>query len=115
MNRILNAKRLILIFSITLHAIVSDNEKPDYYAILGVERAASREDIRRAYHAFAKKNHPDRCRTDDAHHAHRSFTDFKTAYDTLYDEARRKEYDYEPITCAWFCGFVYDLYTFYWQ
>lgn len=120
MNRILNARPLILICSIVIHPIGSnDDGKPNYYTILGISCAASQADIRRSYFALTKKMHPDRNHADDAQ---RSFTDIRAAYDTLYDEARRREYDYalhgytaEPITCTWLCGFIYDLYTFYRQ
>lgn len=120
MNRILNAKPLILICSITVCTIVSnDIEVDDYYAVLGVSCAASQADIRKSYFALAKKMHPDRQGlTQDAQ---QSFTAIRAAYDTLYDEEKRKQYDYKwqraqhNDSCVWLCSFVWDLYSFYQQ
>jgi DnaJ-class molecular chaperone len=103
---------------------------PDYYAILGVSSSASKTDIRRSYLAWAKIIHPDKHRTDDAHQsiedATRSFNDIKTAYDTLYDTEKRKEYDLKLLagqsddccteaSCMLLSSIVYDLYALYRQ
>ncbi len=67
-----------------------DVEK-DYYAALGVPKAASAADIKKAYRKLARELHPDK-NPDDAK-AEARFKDVSEAYDVLSDEARRKEYD----------------------
>src|SRR5499427_1341279 len=63
----------------------------DYYAILGVPRKATEEDIRRAYRRQALTWHPDR-RQDDPRAAER-FREISEAYAVLISPARRREYD----------------------
>ncbi|MBS3759679.1 MAG: DnaJ domain-containing protein [Desulfobacterales bacterium] len=62
----------------------------DYYFILGLPRAASKERIKQAYREKAKAHHPDRCNT---HENERKFMEAKEAYDTLSDDAKRAKYD----------------------
>ena len=59
----------------------------DYYKIMNVPYDASAEDIRNAYHRFAKKYHPDR---NDGQAAKAIFLDIQEAYQTLSDEQRRR-------------------------
>ncbi len=63
----------------------------DYYKILGVERAASPDELKRAYRRLARKHHPD-VNPDDAQAAER-FKEINEAYDVLSDPAKRKRYD----------------------
>ncbi len=65
-------------------------EGRDYYSILGVQRGASAEEIRKAYRALARQYHPDVNTTPDAQ---RRFTEIQEAYDVLSDDERRREYD----------------------
>ena len=67
----------------------------DYYAILGVDEAASQEDIRQAYLALAKKLHPDRFPNDPEQRsvAQREFAKVTRAHDVVGDAERRTEYD----------------------
>lgn len=59
----------------------------DYYQILGVEKNASQDDIKKAYRKLANKHHPDKG-GDQA-----KFKDISVAYETLSDPQRRAEYD----------------------
>ena len=63
----------------------------DYYQILGVQRGASREDIRKAYRKLARKYHPDI--NPGNKDAENKFKDLSVAYDVLSDEKKRKLYD----------------------
>ena len=59
----------------------------DYYQILGVERNASPEDIRRAYHKLAHQHHPDKGGDE------RKFKEVNEAYQTLSNKDKRAQYD----------------------
>lgn len=63
----------------------------DYYEILGLERNASADDIKRAYRRLAMKYHPDRNPGDTE--AEARFKECAEAYEVLADAERRKRYD----------------------
>lgn len=63
----------------------------DLYILLGIERAASSEDIKRAYRRLARKYHPDINPGDRM--AAQQFRQISEAYDTLSDPDRRRRYD----------------------
>ncbi len=63
---------------------------PDLYQVLGVQRDATDEDIKRAYRGLARELHPD-VNGDPA--AERRFKEITAAYQTLSDPARRRQYD----------------------
>ena len=60
------------------------------YATLGVERDASREEIKRAFRKLAMEYHPDRNRADEAESR---FKEISAAYDVLSDPEKRTRYD----------------------
>lgn len=63
----------------------------DYYAVLGVERTASADEIKRAYKKMAIKYHPDRNPGDKE--AEEKFKQAAEAYDVLRDPDKRARYD----------------------
>lgn len=65
--------------------------KRDYYEVLGVNRDASEEEIKRAYRRHAMKWHPDR--NPDNPKAEERFKEAKEAYEVLSDRQKRAAYD----------------------
>ncbi|GIK53369.1 MAG: chaperone protein DnaJ [Planctomycetota bacterium] len=65
--------------------------KRDYYEILGVEKNASPDEIKKAYHKLALKYHPDRNQGDKE--AESKFKEAAEAYGVLSDESKRRNYD----------------------
>jgi len=65
--------------------------KRDYYEVLGVERGASAEELKKAYRRLAMKHHPDRNPGDKQ--AEANFKEAKEAYEVLTDAAKRAVYD----------------------
>lgn len=63
----------------------------DYYKILGVERNASEEEIRKAYRKLAMQYHPDRNPNDQQ--AEERFKEINEAYQVLNDPTKRAHYD----------------------
>src|SRR5574344_556145 len=66
-------------------------EKRDYYEVLGVEKSASIDEIKKAYRKLAIKYHPDRNPGDKA--AEEKFREATEAYEVLSDEKKRPLYD----------------------
>jgi molecular chaperone DnaJ len=68
-----------------------DYLEKDYYAVLGVPKSATGEDIKKAYRKLARKYHPDANQGDTQ--TEEKFKEVSEAYDVLSDTKRRKEYD----------------------
>ena len=83
--------------------------KKNYYDILGVNKNASQDDIKKAYRNLSKKYHPDRNNGDDS-----KFKEINEAYDTLGDESKRKQYD-NPNPFGGFHGFGENRNGFTWS
>ena len=60
----------------------------DYYNLLGIDKGASKDDIKKAFYKLAAKYHPDKKGGDEA-----KFKEINEAYQILSDEKKRKEYD----------------------
>lgn len=60
----------------------------DYYEILGVNKGASKDEMKKAYHKLAHKYHPDKNKGDDT-----KFKEVNEAYQTLSDDGKRAHYD----------------------
>ena len=60
----------------------------DYYNVLGIDKRASGDDIKKAFRKLAHKYHPDKGGTDEA-----KFKEITEAYSVVSDEKKRREYD----------------------
>ncbi|MBL0359095.1 MAG: J domain-containing protein [Chitinophagaceae bacterium] len=63
----------------------------DYYKVLGIDKTASEEDIKKAYRKLARKLHPDLNPNDKE--AHKKFQAINEANEVLSDPEKRKKYD----------------------
>ncbi len=66
-------------------------DKRDYYEVLGVQKGANDDEIKKAYRNLAKKHHPDL--NPDNKEAERKFKEAAEAYEVLSDSAKRSKYD----------------------
>jgi molecular chaperone DnaJ len=66
-------------------------KKRDYYEVLGINRDASDEDIKKAYRKLAMKHHPDR--NPDSKDGEEKFKEAKEAYEVLSEAEKRRAYD----------------------
>jgi len=67
-------------------------EKRDYYEVLGVDRSAGPDEVKRAYRKGALKHHPDNTKGDKAE-AEAKFKELAEAYEVLSDPEKRQRYD----------------------
>ena len=65
-------------------------DKRDYYEVLGVNKGASDDEIKKAYRTLAKKFHPDVSTEKDAE---AKFKEIQEAYEVLSDSEKRTQYD----------------------
>lgn len=81
---------IVVALMVTVSALLCGDPESTCYSVLGVERNATRSQIRKAYYGHSRTLHPDR---NDAEDAAERFAAVATAYDTLYDNESRTEYD----------------------
>ncbi len=67
------------------------DQKRDYYEVLGVQKGATDQEIKKAYRKLAKANHPDLNPGDKA--AEARFKEINEAYEVLSDSTKRSRYD----------------------
>jgi molecular chaperone DnaJ len=63
----------------------------DYYKILGVDKSASKDEIKKAFRKLAHEHHPDKTKNDPTSSA--KFKEASEAYSVLSDDDKRKQYD----------------------
>ncbi len=76
-------------------------DKRDYYEVLGVDRNASADEIKKAFRKNAVKLHPDKSTGDEE-----KFKELNEAYEVLGDAEKRKRYD--SLGANWKHGQVFD-------
>jgi molecular chaperone DnaJ len=84
----------------------NNNDKRDYYEILGLSRQTNEEEIKKAYRKMALKYHPDRNPGDKE--AEERFKEAAEAYEVLHDSQKREIYDrfgHEGLKSTGFSGF----------
>ena len=65
----------------------------EYYDILGIDKNATKQEIKKAYNRLSMKTHPDKGGNEYL------FNKVSEAYNTLYDDKKRREYDNSMIHC----------------
>jgi len=64
----------------------------DYYDLLGVDKSASKEELKKAFRKLSRKHHPD-LNPDDTSASEEKFKEINEAYSVLSDPSKRQEYD----------------------
>ncbi|MDO8886560.1 molecular chaperone DnaJ [Candidatus Oleimmundimicrobium sp.] len=65
----------------------------DYYKILGVDKKATQDEIKKAYRKLAHKYHPDKAQEGEKKQAEEKFKEIAEAYEVLGNSKKRQEYD----------------------
>jgi curved DNA-binding protein CbpA len=80
---------LLVLFSLFLSVLGLES----YYDILGVEKTASKREIKSAYRKLARKFHPDKNPESEKEEMEAKFIALANAYEVLSDEEKREQYD----------------------
>lgn len=84
---------------------MSKTNKRDYYEVLGVDKKASPDEIKRAFRKLAMKYHPDR---NKDHGAEEKFKEIQEAYSILSDSEKREKYDRYGFNASGLNGFDFS-------
>ena len=79
-------------------------ENKNFYSILGVDKSAKLDDIKKSYKSLALKYHPDKNNSADALE---KFKEISAAYQVLSDPQKRREYDNSFNYCSKFASNIY--------
>ena len=71
---------------------MESKERRDYYEVLGVEKTATPDEIKRSYRKLAIRWHPDK-NLNNKEEAEERFKEISVAYTILSDETKRSNYD----------------------
>ncbi|OJD30482.1 uncharacterized protein BKCO1_6000040 [Diplodia corticola] len=72
---------------------MSGSGETDLYEVLGIERGASKSEVKKAYHKAALSSHPDKVSEDEREAAEARFKAVSQAYEILFDDEKREVYD----------------------
>lgn len=93
----------IIYFAIVSHSLLQIvDATEDYYKLLGIEKTATEQEIKKAFRSLARQYHPDKNKDEGAEEQFRKIAE---AYEVLADENQRKKYDQFGHTGKGFGGF----------
>jgi curved DNA-binding protein CbpA len=72
---------------------MDSSQAKDYYAVLGVSRDASSQEVKKRFLELARTRHPDRYQGEEKSRAELEFQDFTEAFNVLMDPLRRRQID----------------------